>query len=77
MGPPGSGPAGAQARLPPVGNFAPPPSVGKETKGKKRPGLAAQQEQKADAAAAVGNVQGGRAGAKVGYHISHSCFLAV
>lgn len=64
LGPPGPGQAGAQARLPPVGNFAPPPSVGKETKGKKRPGLATQQEQKADAAAAVGNAQG-RGGPKV------------
>lgn len=62
---PGPGQAGAQTRLPPVGNFAPPPSVGKETKGKKRPGLATQQEQKADAAAAAGNAQGGRGGPKV------------
>ncbi|KAL7273296.1 Transcriptional regulatory protein sin3 [Rhizina undulata] len=32
------GPGGVGARLPPVGNFAPPPSVGKENKKKRGPG---------------------------------------
>lgn len=66
LGPPGAGQAGAQTRLPPVGNFAPPPSVGKENKGKKRGPQAPTQEQKADAVAAGGAPMGGRGTAKVG-----------
>jgi len=48
-GPPGSGGAPSASRLPPVGNFPPPPSVGKENKKKRgAQGLGAVQEPKAE-----------------------------
>lgn len=54
-GPPGSGGAPSASRLPPVGNFPPPPSVGKENKKKRGPqGLSAAQEPKAENSGANG-----------------------